>query len=89
MTTVNQIQQQIQKIPQTTIDEKILDAIVKAREICEIDGKDSSNCIQAWNLIQELQIEKAQEKQAKLRKTDLEIYCENHPEALECLIYDT
>jgi len=71
-----------------TIEQAILDAIVEARETCEIGGSNSANCAVAWDIVEELQAEKAHQKQAKQRKTSLESYCDRHPEAVECLIYD-
>jgi hypothetical protein len=70
------------------IEETILEAIVKARTTCEENGNNSVNCALAWDIVEELQIEKAHQKQAKHRKTSLEDYCEMYPDALECLIYD-
>ena len=70
------------------IEEAIFEAIVKAKTTCEENGNNSANCAVAWNIVEELQIEKAHQKQAKHRKTSLEDYCEIYPDALECLIYD-
>ncbi|AHJ27947.1 hypothetical protein BMF81_00771 [Nodularia spumigena UHCC 0039] len=73
----------------TTLDEAILESIVEARETCNVDGDNSASCAVAWDIVEELQAEKAhQQQQAKHRKTALETYCETHPEAIECLIYD-
>ena len=72
-----------------TLQEAILESIVEARHTCEIDGENSPNCAVAWDIVEELQAEKAhQQQQAKQRKTALETFCESHPEAIECLIYD-
>ncbi|MDB9373551.1 Calvin cycle protein CP12 [Nodularia sphaerocarpa] len=71
-----------------TIDEAILEFIVEARQTCEIDGENSASCAVAWDIVEELQAEKAHQHQAKHRKTALESYCEKNPEAIECLIYD-
>ncbi|WP_413173981.1 Calvin cycle protein CP12 [Anabaena azotica] len=71
-----------------TIEEAILDAIVEARATCEENGMNSPNCAVAWDIVEELQAEKAHQKQAQHRQTSLEEYCEMYPEALECLIYD-
>ncbi len=72
----------------TTLDEAILESIVEARQTCEADGDNSAGCAVAWDIVEELQAEKAHQQQAKHRKTALESYCEKHPEAIECLIYD-
>ncbi|HYW20781.1 MAG TPA: Calvin cycle protein CP12 [Nodularia sp. (in: cyanobacteria)] len=72
----------------TTLDQAILESIAEARETCEIDGNNSAGCAVAWDIVEELQAEKAHQQQAKHRKTALESYCDQHPEAIECLIYD-
>ncbi|OUL34235.1 hypothetical protein BV372_14385 [Nostoc sp. T09] len=71
-----------------TLEQAILEAITEARTTCDRNGKDSANCAVAWEIVEELQAEKAHQKQAKKHKTNLESYCEQHPEAVECLIYD-
>ncbi|MBE9050759.1 Calvin cycle protein CP12 [Nostocales cyanobacterium LEGE 11386] len=71
-----------------TLEQAILEAIVEARETCEIDGDNSAGCAVAWDIVEELQAEKAHQQQVKQRKTSLENYCDTHPEAIECLIYD-
>ncbi|MFM2062060.1 MAG: hypothetical protein RLZZ507_1730 [Cyanobacteriota bacterium] len=71
-----------------TIQQAILEAIVEAREICDQNGINSPNCAVAWDIVEELQAEKAHQEQAKKRQTSLESYCEMYPDALECLIYD-
>jgi hypothetical protein len=90
MNTINEIKTTINdyKTGQKTIEQTILTAIVQARATCDLEGKESSNCLEAWEIVEELQAEKELQKQAKHRKTDLDIYCEMYPEALECLIYD-
>ncbi|MBU7586829.1 MAG: Calvin cycle protein CP12 [Nostoc sp. TH1S01] len=71
-----------------TIEQAILEAIAEARTTCEMNGDGSPNCAVAWDIVEELQAEKAHQQQAKHRKTSLESFCDTHPEALECLIYD-
>ncbi|ADI65258.1 Calvin cycle protein CP12 [Trichormus azollae] len=71
-----------------TIEQTILEAVVEARATCEESGMNSANCAVAWHIVEELQAEKAHQKQAQHRQTPLESYCEIYPDALECLIYD-
>jgi hypothetical protein len=72
-----------------TLDEAILESIAEARQTCATEGDNSASCAVAWDIVEELQAEKAHQQQAKRhRQTALETYCEQHPEALECLIYD-
>lgn len=70
------------------IEEAITDAITEARTTCELDGNDSAGCAVAWDIVEELQAEKADQQQAKQSKTSLENYCDRHPDSVECLIYD-
>ncbi|MBD2439397.1 Calvin cycle protein CP12 [Nostoc sp. FACHB-110] len=72
----------------TSIEQAILEAIAEARQTCELNGDGSPNCAVAWDIVEELQAEKSHQHQAKHHKTSLESFCDLHPEALECLIYD-
>lgn len=71
-----------------TLEEVIFEAIAQARETCDLNGSNSANCAVAWDIVEELQAEKSHQKQAIISKTSLESYCDRHPEAVECLIYD-
>lgn len=70
------------------IQTAILEAIAEARDVCDQNGINSPSCAVAWDIVEELQAEKAHQQQARHRKTSLESYCEMYPDALECLIYD-
>ncbi|MCC5669281.1 Calvin cycle protein CP12 [Nostoc sp. CHAB 5784] len=72
----------------TNLQEAIIKAITEARTTCELDGSDSAGCAVAWDIVEELQAEKADQQQAKSKKTSLENYCDRHPDSVECLIYD-
>ncbi|MCC5605020.1 Calvin cycle protein CP12 [Nostoc favosum] len=72
----------------TNLEEAIIKAITEARTTCELDGSDSAGCAVAWDIVEELQAEKADQQQAKSKKTSLDNYCDRHPESVECLIYD-
>jgi CP12 domain len=71
-----------------TLEEAIFEAIAEARQTCDLNGKNSANCAVAWDIVEELQAEKSHQQQAKKSKTSLESYCDLHPYAVECLIYD-
>ena len=90
MTTCNGVNaaNNSEKKQEKTIEQAILDAIAEAREVCDQNGINSPNCAVAWDIVEELQAEKAHQQQAKHRQTSLESYCEKYPDALECLIYD-
>ncbi|MFM6151447.1 MAG: Calvin cycle protein CP12, partial [Sphaerospermopsis kisseleviana] len=42
-----------------TIEEAILEAITEARTTCEEHGNNSPHCAVAWDIVEELQAEKA------------------------------
>jgi hypothetical protein len=71
-----------------SLEDAISEAVVEARTTCSDSGDRSTECAVAWDIVEELQAEKAHQKQAKKGKNSLDIYCSEHPEALECLIYD-
>ncbi|MDZ8187357.1 MAG: Calvin cycle protein CP12 [Nostoc sp. ChiSLP02] len=72
----------------TNLEQAIVAAISEAREACELNGSNSANCAVAWDIVEELQAEKSHQHQAKQNKTSLDNYCDRHPDAVECLIYD-
>jgi hypothetical protein len=72
----------------TTLEEAILAAIAEARLTCEQTGENSPNCAVAWDTVEELQAEKSHQEQTLKYRTSLDDYCELHPDALECLMYD-
>lgn len=71
-----------------TLEKAIIEAVVEARETCEVNGSTSSECAVAWDIVEELQAEKSHQKQAKQIKDSLDNYCESYPDALECRVYD-
>ncbi|MCP6762431.1 MAG: Calvin cycle protein CP12 [Fischerella sp. CENA71] len=66
----------------------VFQALDEARTICVQKGSNSNECILAWETVEKLRVEQSQQQQITKRKTDLERYCEIHPEAIECRIYD-
>jgi len=69
------------------IQEKIEQELQEAREVCDVSGSNSAECAAAWDAVEELQAEASHQKQEK-PKNSLEIYCDSHPEADECRVYD-
>jgi len=59
----------------------------QARTICDVEGATSGECAAAWDAVEELQAEASHQKQ-KQSKNSLEIYCDDHPEAAECRVYE-
>ncbi|BAZ51596.1 hypothetical protein NIES4103_42540 [Nostoc sp. NIES-4103] len=87
MTTLGLVQAAVNSGTKT-LEQTISEAIDEARQTCELDGDNSAGCAVAWDIVEELQAEKSHQQQAKQRKTSLESYCDTHPEAVECLVYD-
>lgn len=71
-----------------TLEQAIQAAIEQARSACDIKGNSSSDCAVAWDIVEELQAEKSHRQSIEKPKTSLEQYCDQHPDATECLIYD-
>ena len=72
------------------IQEKIEKELQQAREVCSTDGSNSENCAAAWDVVEELQAEASHQRQDRqeTKKTSLESYCDENPEAAECRVYD-
>ncbi|MBE9176980.1 Calvin cycle protein CP12 [Oculatella sp. LEGE 06141] len=68
-----------------TIEQAIHEAVTYAREACDLQGSTSSDCAVAWDIVEELQAERSHQKS---KKTSLEHYCDENPDASECRIYD-
>lgn len=78
----------VEKPKAVLLEERIQQAIQEARAICEQKGANSKECAAAWDIVEELQAEAAHQRAQKIEKTAFEIYCEEHPEAIEARIYD-
>ena len=70
------------------IQEKIQKELENARAVCKTDGSNAAECAAAWDAVEELQAEAAHQKQDEPKKTSLERYCEDNPEAAECRLYE-
>jgi hypothetical protein len=73
---MSDIQEQIQKERET------------ARQVCSTEGDSSNECAVAWDAVEELSAEAAHQKQKAPKKSSLEIYCDDNPDALECRVYE-
>jgi uncharacterized protein YgiB involved in biofilm formation len=73
--------------PTPTLDQQIQDAIKQARQACSTQGDKSVECATAWDIVEEMQANASHSRQ-KPRKTSLEKYCDDHPDASECRLYD-
>lgn len=73
------------------LEDKIQQAIERARATCAEKGATSRECAVAWDEVEELQAEASHQKDEKLYrdKTAFEAYCEENPDALEARIYES
>jgi hypothetical protein len=69
-----------------SLDEAIVQALDEARTACQTTGDNSSECAVAWDIVEELQAERSHRHTKQ--KSAFELYCIEHPEAIEALIYD-
>ncbi len=63
-------------------------AIAEARQVTAEQGGQSTAAQVAWDTVEELQAEAAHQTATKLEKTALELFCEEHPDSQEALMYD-
>ncbi len=70
------------------IQDKIQQERAEAREVCDVEGATSGECAAAWDAVEELQAEAAHQREKQSKKTSLEQYCDDNPEAAECRIYE-
>ncbi len=71
----------------TSIEKTIQEAIAQARSTCQQNGDASASCAVAWDIVEELQAERSH-RQAAPAKNAFERYCNEHPDADECRIYE-
>lgn len=72
----------------SNIQDKIQEELKQAREVCDVSGTNSAECAAAWDVVEELQAEASHQKQNEPKKTSLEQYCEDNPDAVECRLYE-
>ena len=70
-----------------TIQDRIKAATDEAHAICKEHGDKSKQCAAAWDIVEELNAE-AGHQAAAPQKSNFEKYCDDNPDAAECLIYD-
>jgi predicted transcriptional regulator len=56
----------VERPKEKVLEEEINNAIAKARQACEVNGKNSSECAVAWDVVEELQAEAAHQKAEKM-----------------------
>jgi len=58
----------VEKPKEKLLEEEIKNAIAKARQACEINGRNSPECAVAWDVVEELQAEAAHQKAEKIEQ---------------------
>ena len=61
-------------------------ALEHARRLTEMNGIEVIEVALAWEVVEELM--KAKRQQQEKTPTPFEHYCNSHPDALECRVYD-
>ncbi|MFN6179110.1 MAG: Calvin cycle protein CP12 [Dolichospermum sp.] len=69
------------------IQDKIEKEVEEARSVCDISGSNSAACAAAWDAVEELQAAASHQSKEK-PKNSLETYCDAHPDADECRLYE-
>ncbi|MGF1482522.1 MAG: Calvin cycle protein CP12 [Cyanophyceae cyanobacterium] len=72
----------------TNIQEQIEREREEARNACSTSGDSSPECAAAWDSVEELQAEASHQRERQPKKTSLERYCDENPDADECRVYD-
>lgn len=68
------------------IDERLQEALDQAHAACTADAN-SPECAAAWDVVEEIQAEIAHKRNLQ-PKSGFDRYCDAHPDADECRIYD-
>lgn len=76
----------VSKANDATVEQQLQTLTDQARTACATTGSSSSECVDAWQAVEEAQSTLSQ-GQAK-DKSSLERLCEERPDAAECRIYD-
>lgn len=71
-----------------TLSERIKEALEDARTACKIQGDRSAGCAVAWDVVEELQAERSHRQAKQKSQSAFQRYCQEHPEAVECLVYE-
>ncbi len=70
------------------LEQKVREAIEEAHTACQTSGSSSSDCAVAWDIVEELQAAVAHSRGLADHQTAFEQYCNEHPDASECRIYE-
>lgn len=73
---------------QVITEQNIQAAVEIARATCLAKGSDSRECAASWDIVAEMELAIAQRQTAKSVRTALDVFCDTHPDALECRMFD-
>lgn len=69
-----------------TIEQRRDDLVNQAHAACGENGMMSGECATAWDAVEEIQAEIAHRRSDG--KSAFNVYCDEHPDAAECRLYD-
>lgn len=72
--------------PVEALEQELQRLMIQAHAVCETAGDASKACAIAWDAVQDLEVAVADRR--RKGQTSLERYCNEHPDALECRIYE-
>ncbi|NEP12796.1 MAG: CBS domain-containing protein [Symploca sp. SIO2C1] len=78
----------VEKPKRIYLEDEVEAAREEARAICEAKGATSPECAAAWDAVEELQAEAADQRSVKQEKSSMQQYCADNPDAAECRIYE-
>ncbi len=78
----------VEKPKRIYLEDEVEAAREEARAICEAKGATSPECAAAWDAVEELQAEAADQRSVKKEKSSMQQYCADNPDAAECRIYE-
>ncbi|MBW4441457.1 MAG: Calvin cycle protein CP12 [Plectolyngbya sp. WJT66-NPBG17] len=70
-----------------TIEQRLTELVDQAHDVCDTDGTTSDQCASAWDAVEEVQAEISHRRSSDV-KSSFTTYCDDHPDAAECRIYD-
>lgn len=74
------------KVPSTNVENQLQELTEQARTACATTGDASSECVAAWDAVEEVQAEMSDQRPDQ--RSSLDRYCADSPDAAECRIYD-
>ncbi|NET33080.1 MAG: hypothetical protein F6K19_13845 [Cyanothece sp. SIO1E1] len=76
----------INKTESKDLTQAIQTAVNDARLTCQDSGNNSGECSAAWDMVEEMRA--AASHQSARMTTFFDQYCDEHPSASQCLIYE-